>query len=380
MAVLETRLSNNDYPEEAMTESKLQVLRTIKYSGNKTRLLLAIVWLTNQVVKPGGKILDLMAGTHCVGYALKGKYQIFANDIQKYSYVLGKAYVENGGYAINRNMAERDLLPKILENNKTKEYHLFQNSYADTYFTKSQCVEIDNIRAAIDSIPSPRRELYLATLMTAMCYTSNSTGHFAEYLNKKPSKPKSVQEFFFNKCESISVVPNEYKNKVFNTDYREFICGTNPNLVKITENSNLIYFDPPYSSAQYSRFYHVLETLVRYDYPLLEFKGLYRKDRYFSPFCRKADAQDELNNTLRRCGEICSSFILLSYVDSKSSLIPRNEVEEIIRNHFRYVTKPLNFEVSHSKLGNGVSTKVTEYLILATNLRKRRNIVGRLSF
>lgn len=47
---------------------------------------------------------------------------------------------------------------------------------------------------------------------------------------------------------------------------------------------DLVYMDPPYSTANYSRFYHIPETLVRYDYPSCDSKGCYRNDRHKSNF------------------------------------------------------------------------------------------------
>jgi adenine-specific DNA-methyltransferase len=320
-----------------------------------------------------------MAGTHCVGYALKQKYRICANDIQEYSFVIGKAFIENGGYAVNRELAEKELLRNIRKNERNAEFNLFQKTYANTYFTTNQCMEIDNIRAAIEAVPTPRRELYLTALMSTMCHASNTTGHFAEYLNKPASNPKSVQELFFQKCENLSVASSSYANTVFNLDYKKFLSGTEQELVEIVEDSDLVYIDPPYSSAQYSRFYHILETLVKYDYPSVEFKGRYRCDRHFSDFCRKSMAQPELDNALRRCSEINKGFVLLSYMDSSSSLIPKENFEEIVHNHFSHATKALTWQVSHSKLGNGSSKRVTEYLILATNSKQGKIVVDRIN-
>jgi adenine-specific DNA-methyltransferase len=363
---------------EVRGESEFPILRTIKYSGNKTRLLPAITWLTNQIVKPGRRVFDLMAGSHCVGYALKQKYEIYANDIQEYSHTIGKAFIENGGYSIDRKAAEKELLPRITRNRQTRKYDLFQKTYANTYFTDFQCSEIDSIRGAIDNAPSPRKELYLTLLMSAMCYASNTTGHFAEFLGRKPTHARSVQERFFQKCENVSVIPSTFKNVVFNRDYKDFLLEKTNDLAALIQDSDLVYLDPPYSSAQYSRFYHVLETLVKYDYPQVEFKGLYRKDRHFSDFCRKSAAQGELEFALRKCGELCNGFVLLSYVDSKSCLIPKKNVEEIVQKHFVYFTRPLTYPVSHSRLGNGASKEVTEYLILATNSKQGKDIISKL--
>ena len=197
-------------------------LRTIKYSGNKVRLMPYIMRVIRKYVKPSGSIFDVFAGTHCVGYALKSLYRICANDIQQYSYTIGRAYIENGGYSVDRHQAEKELLSGISENQRTNEYDLFQTIYAGTYFSQEQCIEIDNIRKAIDAIPSPRRELYLTALMSAMCYASNTTGHFAEFLRRPSSNPKSVQELFFLRCENLTVLPNRYSNRAYNNDYQDY--------------------------------------------------------------------------------------------------------------------------------------------------------------
>jgi len=369
--------SGSEFKTNPWFVNEYPILRTIKYSGNKIRLLPAIVSIAKLTVD-GGSVLDLMAGTHCVGYALKNHFRIYANDIQRYSYVIGKAFVENGGYSVNGDLAKRELLDSIKKNRISGEFNLFQKLYSDTYFSAVQCMEIDDIRAAIEKVPSPRKELYLTILMSSMCYASNTTGHFAEFLHNQQSSARSVQELFFRKCENLSVEPNKYSNAVFNLDYTSFLSGEEHELSEIVEKCDLIYLDPPYSSAQYSRFYHILETLVRYDYPLVEHNGRYRKDRYFSNFCRKSKAKSELEFLLGRCSSVTSGFVLLSYVDSSSSLIPKNDVVDIVKNHFEFSTEPIICKISHSKLGNGTAKKVEEYLILATNSKARERIVRKL--
>jgi adenine-specific DNA-methyltransferase len=354
------------------------LLRTIKYAGNKTRLLPKIIRIINMAVRPSEKILDLMAGTHCVGYALKHQYQIYANDIQEYSYIIGIAFIKNGGYCIGRKFAEKELMQGIIKNSKNDEYSLFQKTYANTYFSESQCAEIDYLRGAIQNTPSPRRELYLSMLMSAMCYTSNTTGHFAEFLHRKPPDCRSIKDLFFEKCNNVYVADNQFRNTVFKKDYKEFLIEGSDELGRLVKNASLIYLDPPYSSAQYSRFYHLLETLVKYDYPEVEYKGLYRKDRYLSDFCRKSKVRKELDFALGKLGELCQGFILLSYVDSKSCLVSKQEMEDIARSHFNYCTKPMTFQISHSKLGNGSSKKVIEYLILATNSEREKNTIRKI--
>jgi hypothetical protein len=57
-----------------------------------------------------------------------------------------------------------------------------------------------------------------------------------------------------------------------------------------------VYADPPYTAQQYSRFYHLLETLVTGVPPVLQLvngkvtRGLYPQGRYLSPFSSRRQA------------------------------------------------------------------------------------------
>lgn len=377
--MINLRLNRNPLSEgNAPPSDRYSVLRTIKYSGNKIRLLPVIVWIANQAIGEGAGVLDLMAGTHSVGYALKDRFRICANDIQRYSFVIGKALIENGGYSTSRETAQRELLPAIQRNQKNARFDLFRRLYADTYFSRYQCMEIDDIRAAIEEVPSPRRELYLTALMSVMCHASNTTGHFAEFFHNPKPNSRSIQELFFRKCENLLVSPNRYPNKVFNLDYRCFFDNREPELSGIARNAGLMYLDPPYSSAQYSRFYHILETVVKYDYPSVEFEGRYRKDRYLSDFCRKSRAKTELEFLLDRCSSLASGFVLLSYVNSSSCLISVGDVVNAVVERFNYSTGPMMCRLSHSRMGNGAKKEVTEYLILAANSDKAERVIKRM--
>jgi len=63
----------------------------IKYMGNKRQLLPALVPVLTHRLSVGGTLLDLFAGTHAVGFALRTRGAIWANDVQTYSAVLGEA-------------------------------------------------------------------------------------------------------------------------------------------------------------------------------------------------------------------------------------------------------------------------------------------------
>ena len=66
----------------------------IRYLGIKTKLLDDIDKQVKQISKKGDVILDLFAGSNVVGQSLCKERIIYSNDIQKYSYVVGKATIE----------------------------------------------------------------------------------------------------------------------------------------------------------------------------------------------------------------------------------------------------------------------------------------------
>ena len=51
-------------------------------------------------------------------------------------------------------------------------------------------------------------------------------------------------------------------------------------------SADIVYIDPPYNSRQYSRFYHVLETLTLLDNPELTGVALKRPEENMSEYCR----------------------------------------------------------------------------------------------
>jgi adenine-specific DNA-methyltransferase len=71
--------------------------------------------------------------------------------------------------------------------------------------------------------------------------------------------------------------------------------------------ADIAYIDPPYNSRQYCQFYHIYETLVRWDEPELFGKALKPKARLLSDYCRTAAAKTlaDLLSKLK-----CKYFIL----------------------------------------------------------------------
>lgn len=325
--------------------------KTIRYMGVKTKLLDYIVPAIDKVTPNGGTVCDLMAGSNVVAYSLKDKYNVISNDVQEYSYVIGKAVIENPRYIISSESAKEDLLGNIEKNKKNKYYDYFEKNYSYTYFSRDQCIDIDAIRYSIEKEDNEfKKNLYLLALMVSMSKLQSTPGHFAQYMPKdhsriKPLQQKNLLADFINACDEYKdLFFGKYKHKSFNNDYNYLI--NNDEL----KNVDTIYLDSPYNQEQYSRFYHLLETVVKYDYPDLKFKGLYRPNRFMSKFSYKKYVSNEFDKIMKFCFDNNINLII-SY--SNKGLISIDQIEKIARKYFNNVVVEY-IDYKHSTQGKGV--------------------------
>jgi adenine-specific DNA-methyltransferase len=112
-----------------------------------------------------------------------------------------------------------------------------------------------------------------------------------------------------------------------------------------------VYADPPYSKDHYSRYYHVLETLTRYDHPGAVGKGRYRPDRFATPFSLKTRVEAAMDELCGAVAERGHTFIL-SY-PSNGLLNAGCGVDpgDLLRDHFCRVDLSMRRPTSHSTLG-----------------------------
>lgn len=428
---------------------KVPQIQILKYMGNKRRLLNWLMTSFNEELKDGDTFLDLFAGTSSVGYALKPKVRVLANDIQKYSSVISSALLEFNGeiteddfdkelakfYKKNLSrlidifgvavQAEKKLLnsgkikayrqfylevPKygepvshdkfklnsyshesFIQNRRTLKtkfpYMLFITYYPNTFFGLKQCVEIDSIRFAIDQIKDVHKKaVYLSCLMYAMSKAVNSSGHFAEYLNHhsdyasklilEQRKVSVLEEFLFKLSEFTKLfVQNKWKNEVYNCDYQILIDKLYKN--KKIEEIDLIYIDPPYTNAQYSRYYHIPETLVKYDYPNITkdrsnhflVKGRYRDDRHQSKFSNTGTVELAFRELFAAISSKTNATLAISYSDN-SIFKPVDRLIGVAKEYYKTIETKNGY--SHSAQGskftvNGKGNRdIHEYLLICT--------------
>ena len=77
---------------------------------------------------------------------------------------------------------------------------------------------------------------------------------------------------------------------------------------------------PPYTDAQYSRYYHVLETLVTYSYPAISNVGRYPDGRFQTPFSHASKVKESMDQFVRLCSELGSTLVF--ELSGKWALLP----------------------------------------------------------
>jgi adenine-specific DNA-methyltransferase len=90
------------------------------------------------------------------------------------------------------------------------------------------------------------------------------------------------------------LVYNKQKNEVYNTDSMQLIDNI---------DTDILYLDPPYNKRQYAPNYHILETIAKYDNPVIKgITGMRDYSEQKSLFCNKDTALqslDKIANTVK---------------------------------------------------------------------------------
>jgi adenine-specific DNA-methyltransferase len=280
-----------------------------------------------------------------------------------------------------RRLFDQLPLSNLRRTRRSFPYRLFSYFYSGSYFSLSQCTEIDSIVYALHQLVARRaltrgqRAWLLIALGKAMQKVSTTTGHFAQYLEPKP---ESLARYIRQRKRSVwaewlACIPLQpplgtwewrARNKTFRSDTLALLTTLQGNS---EEKPAVVYADPPYTEDHYSRFYHLLETLLRYDYPFVSGKARYRANRFSTPFSIKAQAVSAFEKLAARSAAI-NADLVVSY--PKEGLLADLGMTpyQIIRPHFRTVDVCRRIRHSHSTLGasKGPASKaVTEVIYWA---------------
>ena len=203
-----------------------------------------------------------------------------------------------------------------------REGRLLGHLYGDVFFGDRQVAELDCLRQSISDLPDDfeRRWALGALVCAASACAYIYGGHFAQpKLNISESgryrgdisealkqRSLSITHEFFTRLTSLAAESENVEHAVSLVagPWEEAIpqiaraCGRDPVCV---------YIDPPYTRDEYSRYYHVLEAIVRYQPQAVSGKGRLPQrgtaGRFASKFSgRRADLMEaEIARAIQTC-------------------------------------------------------------------------------
>ena len=294
---------------------------------------------------------DLFAGTGIVGatYRKRG-CTVISNDIQYYSYALNKHYIECC------ELIDTDLVEQL---NSLAEINGFiYNNYCmgsgseRNYFTDSNGKKCDAIRTKLEELKEHgeiSESVYfslLAGLINSIDKYANTASVYGAFL--KHIK-KSAQKDF--KLELLPIIDGP-KGKVYNEDINQLVKHI---------SGDVLYLDPPYNARQYCANYHVLETIAKYDNPVLNGKtGLRDYTEQKSDFCSKRTVATVFDDLIANSD---FKYIFLSY--NNEGLMSLDTIKEIMSKYGTYscyTQEYRRFKADKNENRNIAADTTTEYL------------------
>lgn len=388
----------------------------ISYMGTKHELAPAVLAVI-QTCQPG-RVLDAFAGMGAVAASLAGKRQVWTNDVQHFAHLasacriadpVGPAstrvlsrlaeplYSENLRKLHDQNSDALRLERKALRGTdftafripfdracamsvRTDEaYGCIAKTYSYGYFSLEQCAQIDSIRYALEvlrgrgSISDRKFDWGILALGGAAIRVANTTGHFAQFLTPNPSNYERVAKQFrrsawteWLKCASrlkpIGTAKWRGENLATRSDSTSLLSNRD-----YASKAQVVYCDPPYTDDQYSRYYHVWETLVLYDYPEITGRGRYREGRFTTDFSLASKVKSAFERLIKEVASSGADFVL-SY-PSNGLLHHAGQCPlEMLKAEYPSAELAVEVPYSHSTMGaskGSAKSAVTERVYLA---------------
>lgn len=301
----------------------------MRFLGNKTRMLDNIEFVIKENKIEGSVLCDLFAGSGAVGDFFKSRYSIIANDYLQCLSIINKARLENSTVPSFKDfVVEYGKDPFTYFNNKqyTPDYQYFiTNNYSPIgnrqYFTETNAVKIDGIRIEIEelyknlTIDAKERSFLIASLIESVMGVSNTSGTYEAYLknwDKRAYKPFELVPLTLNETKLFGT------NTIYNIDSNELLRQV---------SGDILYIDPPYTITDYSAAYHLLESIAKYDYPIIGgITGRRKEICNKSKYTRKEQAYKNFEDLFRQAK---FKHILVSY--STQGLLTVDEIKNLAK-------------------------------------------------
>lgn len=334
----------------------------MKYMGSKRWMLgNGLGHILDLAAPQSGRFLDLFSGSSAVATFVATRHDVcvYSADLQTYSRVLSAAILERtrplavdptwaewkqSASALRRSIREIPNTSKLTQQSvrdarewcsRRREW-IITRAYGGHYFSPEQSTWLDALRM---TLPTKRayRTVALAAVIEAAAYCAAAPGHTAQ-----PFQPtRTAKRFLMESWARDALARTEAVFKL--TCSRHAIVRGNAvvkdaiDAAKNVRTGDLVFIDPPYSGVQYSRFYHVLETVATGYRDRITGVGRYPLSivRPKSDFSLVSKSEIALDNLLREVATRGADAIV-TFPDHKcSNGLSGNAVTKLASKYFR---------------------------------------------
>ena len=335
-----------------------------RYTGCKSKLVDEIHELIKNNCKKCTNFFDVFAGTGVVTASLINEFdEFYINDFLYSNEIIYKAFFMNEPFDYAKIIKISEIYKEVNRTAISENY--VSKNYGNKFFNYKDSLLIGYIREDIEkrkeSLNEREYSILLASLLYSLDRSANTVGHYEAYIKNKKEIPAT---FKFELIKPLIKSQSNKKIHIFRADSNE--------LVKHVK-CDIAYIDPPYSSRQYSRFYHVLETITKWDKPELFGTAMKPKPENMSKYC-STKAIDSFNELITN---LDARYIVVSYNNtynskSKSSAnkMLLEDINEVLNS--RGKTKKVEIEFSAFNAGK-TDLKDHKEILFITEVKNNEN-------
>ncbi len=328
------------------TKSSGYSIENRRYIGSKSRVL-SHIFDSIPLQFRKGHFIDVFGGTGVVAAKALDYFQkVSINDFLFSNHAVYQGFFGRGKFSEKRLKEIAIRLNQLDE----PEDRYFVEEFGNRYFSRHDALKISAIREELEALRNEinNREfnILLASLIYSTDRSARTVGHYETFLKS----PKSRQNFSFELIRPFRAASVD----IFQED---------ANKLARKLNGEVAYVDPPYNSRQYSRFYHLLETLTKWDRPRLQ--GIARKPptENTSEYCKSTASiafEDLINNL--NVGVIVVSYnnTYESRSSSSRNKITLEQIKKILKS--RGKVRSHSIRVNHFNAGKSNLPNHREYI------------------
>jgi adenine-specific DNA methylase len=313
-------------------------LENRRYIGSKLKL---IKWIKSLILQntSGNIFFDVFAGTGIVTKELYSHYdKMIINDFLYSNNIIYHGFFDSNDVNYYKVHSILNKLNKIKAIDIDDNY--FSLNYGGKFFSENDAKRIGYIRDQLEynfQLTFKEKNLLIASLLYSIDKVANTVGHYDAY-RKNISIPDRFDFHLINPVNTHDKVIDIYR------------CDANQLVSNIV--ADIAFLDPPYNSRQYSRFYHLLENVAKWEKPRLSGVAMKPPEENMSDYC-KVSAPYKFDLLVK---SLNTKYIVTTYnntYNSKSSSSKNKITHEEILTSLNSVGSTKVFQSEHKFFNAG---------------------------